>query len=270
MKKPNWIILVLAVLVAGWSAVSPALADVHGEQRNGWLRYYDSATLETVDVVAPVTLYEEFSRPVGTISSVTDRIIFSAVNSGTFRIVTDATSGVATVALGAADDDDAELVTPLVFWAGKSCAMEARVKISAATVAFNVGFTDTMNEVADKLALMYSGTTLTSTSSNAAVILGDADATTDNLYCASVNGDADGTTTTTGVALAADTWYTIRVECNEDGDVDFYLNGNHIYQEVEGISTHVPLGAYVGFIRHENSATAAYGYIDYIRAWQNR
>lgn len=250
---------------------APAVnADIQAEQKNGWIRYYDSNTFETVDVQAPVTLYEEFSRPVGAVSSATDHIQFSAVNSGTFKIVADATSGIATVTLGSADDDDAEVVTPLNWWAGKSCAFEARIRVSTTAIAFNAGFADTTNEDADTLPLMYSGTTLTSKATDAAVIMADSDATTDVLYCASVNGDSDGTTTTTGVALAANTWYLVRVEIDEAGNVDFYLNGSHIYQEKLGIGLHVPLSGYIGFIRRDAGATAAKGTIDTIRVWQNR
>lgn len=264
MKRLFGMILLLAVAFP--MTVS---AEVNTQWRAGILRYFETTTGETLDVVAPVKIFENYTRPVGLITTVTTNVSFAAVNSGSLKILS-ATGGEATVTLGAADNDDAEIATELIFWSGKFCAAEARVALSTTTCGFNFGFTDAKDEIADKMPCDYATATLTSTASNCAVFFYDSDATTDDLYCVSVKDDTDGTVTDTGTAGAAGTYHVYRVEIDDSGNCDFYLDGVHIYQEATGISTHVPLCGYLGFIRRDGATGSVTGKVSYLRVWQKR
>ncbi len=258
--------LFIGMLCLLW--VGDAFGVTRSEVRNSHLTFFDSETQETLEVLAPVKLFEEFAGIGGVITTATSEFTFAAVNSGTWVQLAGETGGLARVTCGAADNDDAEVASELIWSPGKYCAMEARVRINTPTAAFNVGFSDATGEAADKLALDYSGTTLTSNASDCALFFADYDATANLIRCVAVDSDTDGTVTSTGTTFAEDTWYTFKVEIDEDGDCVFWFNGNSIYTESTGISTDVDLTAYIGLINREG--TAQIMDIDYIRVWQGR
>jgi hypothetical protein len=97
-------------------------------------------------------------------------------------------------------------------------------KIDAVTSCqFFIGFTDVLPATTLEAPFTLSGTTLTSTATDAAGILFDTAATTDTLRLVSVANDVDGTAIDTGVAFAADTWYDLLVSILPDGSVDFQV-----------------------------------------------
>ena len=246
-----------------------ARADTGSEYRNGILTFFDRDNYETVEVLAPCKLFEDFTNPYGVVTSVTGELNFTAVDSGTW-VITPASGGVARITTSATgtDNDDAELTSELTWYPGKYCAMEARIKVNGVTTGVNVGFSDATGEAADKIALTYSGTTLTSNASNCALFFSDYDSTSNEIRCAAVNDDTDGTVTDSGTAFAINTWHIYRVEINPDGDCDFWLDGVHIYQESAGINTSGALCAYIGLI--DRSAESESLDIDYLRVWQKR
>jgi len=271
-------LLTLAALLILLAILPPApQAETRSEWRNGILVFYDTTNYETVEAFAPVKVFDEFvysssSASVGIEAVTTVWIVNTnsvAASAGGLSIVS-ATGGIARLTCGASDNDDQELASDFLWSASKACAMEARIRAGTSVIAFCVGFSDSQNEPADTLAVTYSGTTLTSTASDCAVFFFDSDATTDNIYAVAVKGDTDGTVVNSGVSLQASTWHVYRVEINENGDVDFWLDGVHVGSESTGITTNVPLCVYLGVIKRDSAAGSVTLDVDYIRAWQRR
>jgi hypothetical protein len=214
---------------------------------------------------APVVLFDDFT---GVALDATNDWTVAGVNSGTCAI-NEALGGTARITTGAADDDDVDVASAIMWQAAKNCCMEVRFRTNDESgTAFNVGFTDAKGEAADTLPLMFATATLTSTASNCAMFFHDPDATTDVIRCVAVKADVDGTATSTGTAAADGTYNTYGIYINSSGDCQFWLDGEYIYTEATGITTTTLLCAYVGLINREGSANTAD--IDYIKVWQDR
>ncbi|BBK37688.1 hypothetical protein STAQ_27660 [Allostella sp. ATCC 35155] len=104
--------------------------------------------------------------------------------------------------------------------------VEARLKASAVTeIALFVGLTDQKAALEAPIESAASADTLTSNATDAVGWMFDTDMATDNLWLVGVNNDVDETAQNAGVALAGDTYVTLRVEVEADGDARFYRNG---------------------------------------------
>jgi len=262
----NWRLVAAALLLLMGVTANAAVTRYMSEWRGGYLCFRNASTHETVHVIADVTMFDDFT---GIAVDATNDWTVAGVNSGT--VATNiATGGTARFTTGAADDDDVDLATGLIYKASKACVMEARIAITSATaeLAFNVGFTDATGEGADLLPFGYATATLTSTASDAALFFYDPDATLDTIHCASVINNVDGTITNTTTAPVVDTYNVFRVEIDTAGNVDFWLDGDHVARQALGITTTDALCAYVGVINR--SAVATTLDVDYIRVWQSR
>jgi len=228
---------------------------------NGVLEFRDSSG-RVVDLVTANAVNEDF---LGVAVDTTNDWTFAAVNSGAIARTAGA-GGIARITTGGADDDDADLATPLNYLPSKGCSLEVRFATNdAAGTGFNVGFSDATGEAADLIAITYSGTTLTSTASDFAGFFHDADATTDAIRAVAIKGNTDGTVHDTGSVAVDATYNVYRVDINQNGDVSYWLDGNHIATDEAAITTTAPLCAYVALINREGSANTAD--IDYIRVW---
>ena len=265
--------LYAALLITLLAFAGTATAQIQGikaESGPGWNRYYDANTHETVSVDAPWSLYTDFTAV--TIADVTG-------DTGLVFTRLDVTEASATVVVasdwgqfspGEVNDDDCDLASPLVLYASRNCAMEARVMFDAGLIAFNIGLSDAQYEAADKLAVTAAFTTptLESTASDCAVFVYDANISdVSYIGCVAVKADTDGTWNETTVNFGANDWHIYRVECNSDGDVDFWLDGDHVGSESTGITATDPLCAYLS-VQSRTAGTSYPMYVDYIRAWQ--
>lgn len=107
-------------------------------------------------------------------------------------------------------------------------ALEARLKISAiTTAAFFVGFTD-LGTFEAPIESAGSGNTLTSNATDAVGFMFDTRMTDDNIWLVGVKADTDATAQNTAVAPVADTFITLRVEVDADGDATFFINGDRV------------------------------------------
>lgn len=272
----------IIVMLSIFLPVVAMSGDIVSETYNGMLRMYDDSTGETIDVIAPIKLFDEFAWQSGSSyiiqSSSTyvsgDRFIpsewgFTAVNSGVASVAS-ATGGVLKISLGAADDDDAEFVSELIWSPSKQCSAEARVAFSTSIIGFNFGFNDTKDESADTLAVTYSTTVLTCNTTDGAVLYADSDGTIDVIRCiAAKSGVSSGTAAS---ITSIDTDYHIyRVDLDDTGAAAFWLDGKLLKKTDAGaVNTHVPLCVYLGLIRRSDAVGAVYANVDYIRAWQTR
>ena len=238
------------------------LTNISSRWRNGVLEYFDTRTLETIDVHAPVKLFDDF---VGAAVDTTNDWTFAAVNSGAIT-ANAALGGHARITTGAADDDDADLATLLIWSTTKGCVMEARVAQNDVDgTGLNVGFSDATGEAADKIAITYATATATTNASNAALFFQDPDATTDLFRCMSVNADTDSTIYSASGTPADAAMHTYRVEILTDQTCKFWFDGAHVATIASGIAAATSVCPYVAVINRESAANTLD--IDYIRVW---
>lgn len=237
------------------------IANFGGEWRNGCLEFRDTSG-RVVNVIAATVVNDDF---LGGAVDTTNDWVFAAVNSGAIAR-TAAAGGVARITTGGADDDDADLATPLNYLPSKGCSIEARVAANdVAGTAFNVGFSDATGEAADLIAVTFSGTTLTTTATDCAVFFHDADATTDLIRAVAVKNDVDGTVFAHSAAPVNGEYNVYRVDIDQSGNVTFTLNGVVLGTQAAGITTSAALCGYIAVINREGSANTLD--VDYVRAW---
>lgn len=140
--------------------------------------------------------------------------------SGFMRTTTGAGAG-ATMAVNGVQLDSA------LNWQAQNgdLVFEARVKLGDITnVALYVGFTDQTAALEMPFTLA-AGDVLTSNASDGCGILFDTAADTDNWWLVGVKADADAAKQNTGLAPAAGTFETFRIELSAAGQATFYRNG---------------------------------------------
>jgi hypothetical protein len=186
-----------------------------------------------------------------------------------------------TLTTGAADDDDIEVAMGVTYYGQYNACMEVRYRNDDVdATALNIGFADATGYAADNIAMMYSGSTLTTNASNFAGFMTDSDATTDNLYGVSVNADSDGSVINSASAPTDAKWYTVRVELRDNGttvDALFYVNtsGREIDPaedligiEAAAVARTTALCPYIALINREGAANTLD--VDYLKVWSDR
>lgn len=197
--------------------------------------------------------------------------LVSAVNGGTFAgySAAAANGGWALVTTGAADDDDIDIASPLIFNAAKGMRLEARVAMrDIDKVVFNLGFTDTpLGEAADNLPVMHSGSTLTTNLTDGVILFSSSDTTINSIRAVSVANDVDSSLLGSGGVLPVDDEFvTVRMVINpKTYKARVYLN-NVLMGETDALQATVNLAAYFGLQTLNGAAEQAF--IDYIWAWQ--
>lgn len=233
--------------------------------QNALLRYFESTTDETVDVMAPVLWFDDFT---GAAIDATNDYVVAGVNGGTAAINV-AICGTVRITTGAADDDDVDMATSLVWSAGKSCCAEARIACAdVAHTAFNFGFSDATGEAADKIAVTFAAAAATTTATDFAGFFLDADATSNVIRAMAVKNNTDSAIVATSTTPADNEYHVYRVEIDADGNVSFFVDGARVGGVSAAITTTVALCVYVGFINREAAANTLD--VDYIKAWQKR
>ena len=236
---------------------------LRSKYEKGYLRFYESTTGETMDVMAPAKIIDDF---VGEAVDTTNDYVFAAVNSGAITTVA-ATNGLARITTGAADDDDADFASELVYLVSKGCTMEARIaQTDIDGTAINVGFSDATGEAADLIAVTFATATLTSTATDCAVFFQDPDATTNLIRAVAVATNVDGTVRSTGTTPVDTTYHTYKVVVNTDGSVEFWFDNAHVATEAAGaVAITATLCMYIAIINREGFANTLD--IDYVRCW---
>jgi len=234
---------------------------IDSRSENGYIRYYDIATGDTVNVLTGgPCIIQNFWTPH---QMYTD----SAVNSSTSVI----SNGVCTVTLGGSDDDDHDFTSGLIFDPSKGLTAEARLALGDEDqTAFNFGFSDAITEAADLIACTYATTVLTSNATDCALFFHDADATTNRARAVAVNGDTDGTVITASTAALVDAAYhRYKVEIDPAGNCRFYYDNALAGTQALGVDTTATLCAYFALISHPSAAAGAdTAALSYMHAWQ--
>jgi len=159
--------------------------------------------------------------------------------------------------------------------------MEALVAFERTTMAATVGFTDEYNESGNTLPIELSTTTFASNASTFVGFVIDSDATNDNWHAFWVDDDSDTSvpiaTLNTGIPLAADTWYLLRIDVWDAGSgsqaiAEFFIedeNGKSWqYRNASTIDRDAALVPHIGI--ENRTTTGAYIDIDYIHAGKSR
>lgn len=125
--------------------------------------------------------------------------------------------GAARLTTGTTSGDRADLAGEVVWNPGKALRMEARVKISAITSArINIGLSDAKTET--HLAILQSGTTITSAATDGVFWFFDTDSTNDNWHAIGVKADVDTAASNSSIAPVAATFQTFRIDIDTDGN----------------------------------------------------
>jgi len=141
--------------------------------------------------------------------------------------------------------------------------MEARVTqvTDSEGRGFYIGWTD--DATTEENPISVSGTTVTTTASNAVGFYFDTDLTTDTIRFGGVKTDTDSTQVDTGVAIAdAGTWTTFRVMIDVDGNAVGSINGKEVARVANAVTADTDLCATV-LVKNSDAAAASMD-VDYI------
>lgn len=185
-------------------------------------------------------------------------------------------TGTATVAnsalalLTAATGDDWSTVALGTHWTISNgwTFFEARFKVNAiTTVGFEVGLSDAVSETAGVAFSDHSVAGVTDVATNAIVFAFD---TADTMTNIALNYSNDGTpgAVDLGVAPVADTYVSVRLEINEDGDVNVYVNGSFVTSVTAAIDPSATVGPWLTVLARTTSARTLS--VDYVAVSGNR
>ncbi len=218
--------------------------------------------VNTVD--AATTKFDDFT---GIALDSTNDWTVAGVNGGTAALI--ATDGGAMqITTGAADNDDVDVASSIIWRADKNCVMEVRWRQNDVDgTAINLGFSDATGEAADLIAFTFDTVTLTSTASNAVLLFQDPDATTNAIRCAGVKANQDTAVVASEATLGDAVIHTGRVECEADGTTSFYVDNILLQRVADAVTATTPLCIYLAVINREGFVNTLD--ILQVRAWQN-
>lgn len=200
----------------------------------------------------------------GNDAQATDPTIVADAERGVIRLTTGNNSGTLS-------DDGSQLVCAVPVQADSGgLVFEARLKINTAVtaVSVNVGLTDSTSL---EEPFTISGSTITANADDAACFVYDTAQTTDQWMACSVDSTTvDEDSDLTGIAPVADTYQTLRIEIEPDGNtIQFYINGLLVRTlTVAGITPSVNL--YATIIANATTTTSKVVDVDYVYVAHNR
>ena len=188
--------------------------------------------------------------------------------SGGSTAVTAAVNGVLRITTDDQTDGDRIALTTQLNWQASDggMIMEARLKcVTAITYrTIFVGFTDVLaSSTTVEMPIEMSGTTLTSTATDAVGFMYDTASTNDTWYGVGVKADADATAVDSTIAPVAGTFQTLRVQVNPDGDARFYINGKLIGTVEDAITVSVACTPIIA-LEAQGAAAAKILDVDYL------
>lgn len=230
--------------------------------RNGSMLFYDDVTGQTLGVLAPNVFEDNFSG-----DTLDTNLWLATIDTGGTAVISSASGyTLMTLTTDATDNDKIEVATELSWLATSQVSVEARIRINdVSNHGMFFGLTDARFEAAQTLPFSYSGTTLTSTASNAVAFLNDPDQTVDTVKCVSVKANVDGTVNSTGTALVDAAWHIYRIDLDTSGNAKLFIDGAHVCTQSLALTTTTPLAAVVGVQNRTTSAENSD--VDYVKVW---
>ncbi len=203
-----------------------------------------------------------------------------SVNEGTIQKVVDEAGGVVQFLTDTGDDDNVTLLSGPYKPADGGVIMEAKFKVAdATTVAFYVGFSETMAQDTPVMPAEFATATMTYNGSGGMAGFNyDTDGTTGDFRAlagdgGAVSANADANGTRANQTITADEYYVCRVEIDTNGKaimaISHDTDGWEIVKEIESAVNPADLQYAVCML--ENRTAAAYEFeVDYVAAWGNR
>ena len=131
------------------------------------------------------------------------------------------------------------------------------------TVAYFVGFTDTLATTTLEEPITLSGTTLTTNATDAVGFVYDTDATNDTWHCQGVANGTDTALTNSTIAPVVDTYQDLEIFVDTSGGATFYINGALVATVAACVTSTVALTPVVcAMARTTSSRTVDIDYID--------
>lgn len=139
---------------------------------------------------------------------------------------------------------------------------------SVANVAYFIGFTDVLATTTLEEPASLSGTTYTTTATDAVGFLFDTAATTDTWRAVGVANDVDATHVNTGTAPTADTAETFRIEIDVAGTASFFRNGVKVATVAAAVTPSVALTPVITVMARTTTSKSID--VDYVFTQQDR
>lgn len=181
-----------------------------------------------VSSASPIYVSDDFKAPVintgfvKTVGNDGQAVAFAVTQADPLGVVL-GTTGDAGTGIAA---DGLTLAGPLVFTPSAERTFRCRVKVSAITnVYLFIGFTDVLPSTTLEEPISLSGTTFTTTATDACGLLFDTSATTDTIRGVGVAADVDATAVDTALAWVADTYKDVKIVVTTAGTMKAYLDG---------------------------------------------
>lgn len=223
------------------------------------------------DLVHRVTLFDDFLGDViadqwSAAKGSDGQAVIAAIQaaaSGAVRLTSGDTTTVA---------ESLSSLTHALNWkaANGNLVFEAKVTpvSSVADVAYFVGFTDVLATTTLEEPASLSGTTYTTTATDAVGFLFDTAATTDTIRLVGVANDVDATHADSGAAFTADTAATLRIELTAGGDAKFFINGAAVGTVAAAVTASVALTPVVSVMARTTTSKSID--VDYVLVQQDR
>lgn len=231
---------------------------IRAQYKPAYVRYYETTTNETVSVIAPFQVYEDFNF------KTIDTGMWTALDTagGAETKVDDSAGGHASIALD--NTSEAQLAgyswgdDLALYWAA-GVQFEARFKLTVLPTSgtiFCIGLQSAHNATADTVA-------------DNAWIRAEGNGV---LVAETDDGTTDTDDKSTGVTLTTSDWCIVRIDCTSLSDVQFYINGSRVAaSQTFSLAALTTEGAQPVFRLNKASGTSVGTcVVDYVRVWQNR
>ena len=170
-------------------------------------------------------------------------------NSGTAALLVAKGNGVVTLVTGTTSGNRSALTSGLNQKAEDGSLVFSAIVMNLTSVATRATFIGLTDTVSLEMPIEISGTTLTTSATDAVGFVYDTDATTDVVYIQGVAADVDTALLTAqrqnrgGATFVptAGTYNEYRIEVNVDGDAYFYINGEYVGMQANAVTPTVLL-----------------------------
>ena len=170
-------------------------------------------------------------------------------NSGTAALLVAKGNGVVTLVTGTTSGNRSALTSGLNQKAEDGSLVFSAIVMNLTSVATRATFIGLTDTVSLEMPIEISGTTLTTSATDAVGFVYDTDATTDVVYIQGVAADVDTALLSAqrqnrgGATFVptAGTYDEYRIEVNVDGDAYFYINGEYVGMQANAVTPTVLL-----------------------------
>jgi len=231
--------------------------------QNSVLKFYDPAlNHETIDAKTPVAFYDDFIGADIVIPATAEsgcrwtKKIVAAAGSPTVAGVANETNGVIACTLDATSEAQTAILytgDQLTFDPGQGLIFETRVKLSVLPTL--------VTEAVIGIAAAYGVPDNIATS---AWFTADGSG---ELICEADNGSTD-TTATSGVTVTNSDWKILRIDCIDEDDVKFYINGVGVATG-STFKTAAKCQPFLGLYKASGAGLGTLQ-VDYVKIWQKR